>query len=358
MGSVRKYLYTTKLPDRERHHSRLFIDLAENIHIHHREYRTVFSLNEYFEYADIVAKSTEDVRNFLEQNPGYKEGEYPTTIMIAGGKERQLKFLDNSPAPNKSAYYDEEFSIELQDEFVTDEIHIHYRDFRIAMDRSRFRKVAAGFVEALDTLDNFEKTQTYNREYHPDHVVDHFNSSSDKEVLNDVSARLMGIKKIEMSLISSPWLDNGTWKADKEVLTSIANQFKKEGVIIPILLSSEKDGSHIIIDGHHRYMALKNLGCNSIDAVICDITFNESQNIRTAEALLKKFDIETNFEFGLSSFMKSYLAFRLNRFYASAFNKKMMKQSWYWRFARKIKRLLFGKKQFFRSFSEAHNHHN
>jgi len=48
MGSVKKYLHKGMLPERERHHSRLFVDLAENIHIHHREFRTVFSLNEYF----------------------------------------------------------------------------------------------------------------------------------------------------------------------------------------------------------------------------------------------------------------------------------------------------------------------
>ena len=41
MGSVRKFLHKSELPEREGHHSRLFVDLAENIHIHHREYRTV-----------------------------------------------------------------------------------------------------------------------------------------------------------------------------------------------------------------------------------------------------------------------------------------------------------------------------
>ena len=50
MGSVKRLLAKIELPEREVHHSRMFIDLAENIHIHHREYRTVFSLDEYFEY--------------------------------------------------------------------------------------------------------------------------------------------------------------------------------------------------------------------------------------------------------------------------------------------------------------------
>jgi len=93
MGSVKKNLYKGNLPEREKHHSRLFVDLAENIHIHHREFRTVFSLNEYFEYVDIITKSTYDVRNFLTQNPDYAEGKYPTTLMIAGGKERQLAYF-------------------------------------------------------------------------------------------------------------------------------------------------------------------------------------------------------------------------------------------------------------------------
>ena len=106
MGSIRKILSSRTLPDRERHHSRLFIDLAENIHIHFREYRFVFSLDEYFEFVDTVERSTLDVRSFLEQNSDYEEGKYPSTIMIAGGKKQQLKFLSNSPAPNKSNYFD------------------------------------------------------------------------------------------------------------------------------------------------------------------------------------------------------------------------------------------------------------
>ena len=37
MGSVKLELSKVNLPDRELHNSRMFIDLAENIHIHHRE---------------------------------------------------------------------------------------------------------------------------------------------------------------------------------------------------------------------------------------------------------------------------------------------------------------------------------
>ena len=38
--------------------------------------------------------------NVIEQNLDYEELKYPTTILIAGGRERQLKYLQNSTNPN------------------------------------------------------------------------------------------------------------------------------------------------------------------------------------------------------------------------------------------------------------------
>ncbi|NVJ54183.1 MAG: ParB N-terminal domain-containing protein [Campylobacteraceae bacterium] len=356
MGSVRKYLFKEKLPDRESHHSRLFIDLAENIHIHHREYRTVFSLDEYFEYADIVAKSTNDVRNFLEQNPNYEEQKYPTTIMIAGGKERQLKFLKNSPKPNQSAYFGNDFAIELQDEFVTDEIHIHYRDFRIAMDRKRFRRVAEGFRVSLKELDKFEKLEEYNRDSHPDRMIKDFNNL-DKD---DIDTKQMGVNQVNIDKIFSNWYKNieNEWTPSKEAINALEIEFNKTKKFVPILLSTEKDGKHLIVDGHHRYYCAKQLGLNKLDAVVLNLTFEETSKIREAEVLLKQFDQETNYEYNVSSFIKSYLGYRLNRFYSNAFKSKMRSQKLWYRVLRKIKQMVFGKKQIFKTFNEAHNNHN
>jgi len=74
MGRAKKELARINLPDREAHNSRMFVDLCENIHIHYREFQIVFSLDEYFEFTDLVARSTEDVRSYLAQNPDYLEG--------------------------------------------------------------------------------------------------------------------------------------------------------------------------------------------------------------------------------------------------------------------------------------------
>ena len=353
MGSVRKYLHEGVLPERETHHSRLFIDLAENIHIHHREYRTVFSLDEYFEYADIVSKSTIDVRNYLEQNPDYQEKLFPTTIMIAGGKERQLKFLKNSPEPNTSAYFSNDFAIELQDEYVTDEIHIHYRDFRIAMDRTRFREVAQGFNEALKELDDFEEHETYNRESHSDRVIKDFNVDNP----DDIETEFMGVKKVSLENISSNWYSNieSEWKPNKEAIRLLIEEFNKNGRFTPVVLSTEKNGKHIIIDGHHRFYAALKLDIDIIDAVIVDLEFSETEKIRAAEVLLKEFDIDTNYKYSLSSYMRSYLGFKLNKYYMGSFNKKMRTQTLWYRILRRIKRLVFGNRAIFKSFNEAHN---
>lgn len=356
MGSVRKYLFKEELPERETHHSRLFIDLAENIHIHHREYRTVFSLDEYFEYADIVAKSTIDVRNFLEQNPNYEEQKYPTTIMIAGGKERQLKFLKNSPQPNQSKYFANDFAIELQDVFVTDEIHIHYRDFRIGMDRERFRKVAKGFEKSLKELDSFEASEEYIRERHPDRVIKDFNSIKG----SDIDTHQMGVANINISDVYSNWYSDvlNDWNPDKDAIEQLKKSYKSNGKFVPIILSTEKDGRHLIVDGHHRFYTANKLELKTIDAVVLDICFDDTSKIRQAEVLLKEFDKENDYKYALSAFMKSYLGYRLNRYYSNSFKKKMRKQTAWYKILRKIKTMVFGKKQVFKSFNEKHNDHN
>jgi hypothetical protein len=353
MGSVKKYLFKSDLSEREEHHSRLFVDLAENIHIHHREFRTVFSLDEYFEYADIIAKSTIDVRNFLGQNSNYEEGEYPTTIMIAGGRERQLKFLQNSPKPNESNYFANEFAIELQDEYVTDEIHIHYRDFRIALDRTRFREVANGFYKALLKLDEFEASNNFIRKSHADRIIHDFNQSNNQDNI----ANQMGIQKIPLVKIKSYWHNDieSDWKPDKEAISMLIDQYNKTGYFAPIILSTEANGDHLIIDGHHRFYSAKKMQLPSIDTVVTKISFSDSEKIRAAEVLLKEFDIETNYKYELSSFLKSYLGFKLNRYYTGVYNKNMKKMKLWYRILRRIKWAVFGKGYVFKIFNEAHN---
>ena len=354
MGSIKKMLFEKKLPDRERHHSRLFVDLAENIHIHHREFRTVFSLDEYFEYADIIAKSTKDVKSFLGQNPDYREQTYPTTIMIAGGKERQLKFLKNSPSPNASKYFSNNLSIELQDEFVTDEIHIHYRDFRIALNREHFKILARGFSKSLKELEAFENNNSYIREKHNDRIIADFNIGDD---VSHTDTKTHGVIKVKLNDIKSVWFEDiyQECKVDKESIEILQKEYKENGFLFPILLSTESDKSHNIIDGHHRVFAAHTLNLHEIDAIVTDLTFDQTKKIRQTESLLKEFDNDTGYQYSLSPFLKEYLANRLNRYYAYSYKNAIRHQKLYYRILRKIKRVLFGKKKIFKLFNEYYN---
>ena len=353
MGSVRKFLYKSELPEREKHHSRLFVDLAENIHIHHREYRTVFSLDEYFEYIDILLKSTNDVRNYLEQNPSYEEGKYPTTLLIAGGKERQLKYLEHSVNPNHSVYYANDFAIELQDVFVTDEIHIHYRDFRIAMDRERFKVVANGFKESLEELDRFEKNETYIRESHTDRVI----NACEENTNSDSGTKQMGVESVDTRNIHSNWYSDILldWHPEQDYVKQIIDRYQHKKSVAPILVSTESDGRHLIVDGHHRYYAACKFGLKHIDSIVLNLTFDETKNLREAEVLLKEFDKGTSYKYSMSGYFKSYTGYRLNRYYAKSFKSSMFRQSIFFRALRKVKRVLFGKKNVFKYFNEAHN---
>jgi len=351
MGSVRKLLSRVELPEREKHHSRMFIDLAENIHIHHREYRTVFSLNEYFEYVDVIARSTEDVRSFLANNQHYKEQEFPTTIMVGGGRAQQLKYLSNSP------YFDNEMVVELQDEFVTDEIHIHYRDFRIAMDRTRFKLFADCIQKAADELEVFLSDNEYNRTFHADRLVADFNQN-EKKPKSDPEAANQGIQKIGLTKIHSKWYPNivEDFNPPSNFINPIVEQIQTGTRIPPVIVcpSTEK-GDFLLVDGHHRLKAHHLAEQNSIDAIIIDINYEDTEKLRSAEALLKDFDNITNYKYKVSTFLKSYLGYCLNTHYAGAYNKKLFRNTTLFRTLRKIKYLIFGKKEVFKSFNEAFN---
>jgi len=325
------------------HHSRMFIDLAENIHIHHREFRTVFSLNEFFEYTSIIEKSTQDVRNFLEQNLNYEEQKYPTTILIAGGKERQLKYLDNSTKPNESKYFANDLSIELQDEFVTDEIHIHYRDFRIAMNRENFKIFAKALNKACNSLENFENKNNYKRQSHSDRIINKFNIS-DKSTIFEPA----GIIKVPLSKISSPYFNDIEKEMKKNKINPkftrhLEKEYNKIKTFAPIILSKEVNGKHLIVDGHHRCLVAIKMQLKEIDAVVINLTQAQTENLRKADAFLKKFDLETNYKYASSSFLAAYLGYKLNIFHSGSFNQKMFKRNSLFLFLKSIKNFFLGK---------------
>lgn len=167
MGAIKEILFNKELPPRELHNSRMFVDLSENIHIHFREIRMMFGVEEFFEFFDILKEGARDIKRYLRRNPDYKEQEVFDGILVGGGARRQVIPLEKSPQPHESKYFPNRLQIELQEEKVIDAIHIHYRDYRFAMNLETFREFANGMKEALDTLDTYLSQHEYTEGAHP-----------------------------------------------------------------------------------------------------------------------------------------------------------------------------------------------
>ncbi len=323
MGAVKKLLAGKTLREREPHNGRAFVDLCENIHIHFREFRLIFSLDEYFEFVDIVNNSTRDVRNYLCNNPEYQEQAYPTTIMIACGKGRQRKFLQNSPQPHRSTYHNNQFAIELQEEFVTDEIHVHWRDLRVALSRENFKDVADAFIEAQRTLTDFERHYDYRRRSHQDRISVDFNRDAAAD-----GERVQGTLLLDLNKIASYWYQDlkTEWKRNQAYVDHLKSRYRNNEAIPPLIVSRpNRDGIHYIVNGHHRYLAAQEAGQAQVEAVVLPMSFEETEELRQAESLLKQFDKRTGYEHGLTAFLNDYLAFKFNRFYRNDFQRQLRK---------------------------------
>lgn len=321
MGEVLQDLARIKIPDRENHNSRMFVDLCENIHIHYREFRIVFSLDEYFEFVNILNESTKDVMNYLAQNPDYEEKKFPTTLMIAGGKERQKKLLENSPHPNESCYFANDFAIELQAESVTDEIHVHWRDYRFALPREHFKLIADAFTNANRQLEAFEQNNDYKRKAHRDRAMDDF--VKERQKYSDYKTKTLDEKEISINEIKTRFDNIETeFNPDPKAISVLESHYRAGSKrIFPILLSTEKNGSHVIIDGQHRFFAAKKAGLRTINSIIADITFEESKLFRRAEGALKEFDRQTGGRYNTVAFNRRFFAYRMGKHYRDHFTK-------------------------------------
>ena len=167
MGAIKTVLDQRELPERELHNSRLFIDLSENVHIHFREIRLMFSVPEFFEFSDVLRESAGEVRRWLARHPEYREQQVFDGLLVAGGVRRQTTPLLKSPKPHESTYFPNRLQIELQEESVIDSVHIHFRDYRLAMSIECFREFARGMREALDKLETELEREPYDQKAHP-----------------------------------------------------------------------------------------------------------------------------------------------------------------------------------------------
>jgi len=235
MGEVLRVLAETTLAARDSHNKRLFVDLSESVHIHYREHRLVFGVNEFRHFAAVVGEAAGRLEQ--EVKGGYRSksdadcraGVQVPTIIIGGSQTESLP-LEN---PERSKYFDERLVIEQQTPAVKDRFHVHYRDLRLVFNDDR---------NFLDVCDTFARAGAAYR------------------------------AAVPTATIVPRWLREGVGPLDHV------------DVDVPVLL--DRDG--VIIDGHHRYYLSVEQGAQAIEAVQTTLSYDEALPIREFELRLKE----------------------------------------------------------------------
>lgn len=147
MGQVDKILAGVWLPDRDGHNCRVFIDLSESVHLHYREHRLVFGVDEFLAVAEVFEKGAKVLRERVSS--GYVEGTDRPTEILSGSQGKPIKVDE----PDIS-YFNNRMVIEKQRGGV-DKIHIHYRDYRLVMNnKETFKKFCECVKKAEKAINN------------------------------------------------------------------------------------------------------------------------------------------------------------------------------------------------------------
>ncbi len=93
---------------------------------------------------------------------------------------------------------------------------------------------------------------------------------------------------------------------DEGALADLTNSIKEHGVISPIVVNRNSDGTYMIIAGERRYRAAKNAGLESIPAVIKELDDREIQEISLIENLQREDLNPIEAAFGMKKLMEEY----------------------------------------------------
>ncbi|MBP7779400.1 MAG: hypothetical protein KA371_19960 [Acidobacteria bacterium] len=234
MGEVLRTLSETMLEPRDDHNKRLFVDLSESVHIHYREHRLVFGVNEFRHFAAVVAEAAVALEVLVRD--GYRTKSDPEcranvqvpTRIIGGSQVEAIPVAE----PQRSKYFDERLVIEEQTPAVKDRFHVHYRDLRIVFNNDR---------TFLDVCDAFARAGASYRAWTP------------------------------LAVVTPRWTRSQVGPLDHT------------DDDVPILV----DQAGTIIDGHHRYYRRLDCGDEAIEVIRLAMSFDHSLPLRQFDLALK-----------------------------------------------------------------------
>jgi Ser/Thr protein kinase RdoA (MazF antagonist) len=117
-----------------------FMDMGENIHLHYRDIRIEFSVDEFLEFAELCEVYFPQVRKEIQD--GYRDGVNPNTNQADTVKT----FYTKKPLKTPLTYNPTRISLEEN----SDGFHVHLRNYKFLVDKESFLNLARAAGEVMD----------------------------------------------------------------------------------------------------------------------------------------------------------------------------------------------------------------
>ena len=117
-----------------------FMDMGENIHLHYRDIRIEFSVDEFLEFAELCEVYFPQVRKEIQG--GYRDGVNPNTNQADTVKT----FYTKKPLKTPVTYNPTRISLEEN----TDGFHVHLRNYKFLVDKESFLNLARAAGDVMD----------------------------------------------------------------------------------------------------------------------------------------------------------------------------------------------------------------
>jgi len=115
------------------------------------------------------------------------------------------------------------------------------------------------------------------------------------------------VRVIEVSKIVSHWYDDvlTDWRPDDRHIGKTVGNLLSGGQTAPIIVVRKGDRFEVV-DGHHRLFAHLKAGAKEMKAIVLDGTFEDTEDLRTADRHLKAFDEATGYRYRFSDSLKTW----------------------------------------------------
>lgn len=139
MGIITRLLHRSEGLSANRFNAFLF-DTGENIHLHYRDLRVEFSVEEFLEFHDLCQQYLPQLKQFIDS--GYRDGVHPNTNQASTWRQ----FTTRKPLKNSIQYHPTRISLEEN----SDGYHVHIRNYKILLDKPSFLALVRGARDALE----------------------------------------------------------------------------------------------------------------------------------------------------------------------------------------------------------------